>query len=413
VVEEVSNGGTTLFRFHNFDNGYKDEQYESTLNQDYRSSSSPVNSKNIERGKLKQKKIWDSEGKPISETSYQYTSMNQDFVRVIDLTVSSGECGLMIPFGTSYKIYTYPYLLTSETNTVYDQTNANRKMVQTTQYEYADNLLPKKITTTDSQGKTIITTTQYAYETDNVTKNKNMLHLVAEQQTQVGTQVVSKTQNVYIQQATTNNILLNTITHFPTGSTAFEEIGFHYDLKGNIIEFQKQNDIHTSFIWGYYQSYPIAKVNNAEIDQIFYTGFEEATTGVTTNNAKTGRKYWNIATYTVPVTITLYNPQDLVMTYWWRDSNGVWQFQSEAAYTQTITKSGATGLDDIRVYPKGALMTTYTYDPLVGMTSATDPNGQTIYYEYDAFGRLAYIKDEKGNIVKEQKYHYKGQPLED
>lgn len=60
-------------------------------------------------------------------------------------------------------------------------------------------------------------------------------------------------------------------------------------------------------------------------------------------------------------------------------------------------------------------LTTYTYDPLVGLTAVTQTNGQGEIYEYDEVGRLKVVKkmekDASGNAVyktlKEYKYNYK------
>ena len=56
----------------------------------------------------------------------------------------------------------------------------------------------------------------------------------------------------------------------------------------------------------------------------------------------------------------------------------------------------------------GVLLTTYTHQPLVGMLSQTDPTGRPTTYEYDALGRLVRTRNEQGNILVQQQYHYTG-----
>jgi YD repeat-containing protein len=56
-----------------------------------------------------------------------------------------------------------------------------------------------------------------------------------------------------------------------------------------------------------------------------------------------------------------------------------------------------------------AQMTTYTYDPVVGITSTTDAKNMTTYYEYDSFQRLMHIRDKDRNIIKSFCYNYAGQ----
>ncbi len=85
-------------------------------------------------------------------------------------------------------------------------------------------------------------------------------------------------------------------------------------------------------------------------------------------------------------------------------TNGKWEPKVQE-YTNNMILSG-TAIDEVRVYPADALMTTYTYKPLVGMTSETDPSGRTVFYEYDDLGRLIQVKDEFGKIIKEFRYHY-------
>lgn len=79
----------------------------------------------------------------------------------------------------------------------------------------------------------------------------------------------------------------------------------------------------------------------------------------------------------------------LATSYTW-DNNGIYPL------TKTIT-----GTDGIN------LTESWTWKPLVGMETHTDPSGLVTRYEYDTFGRLQYIKNSRGELVKKYEYNYK------
>lgn len=138
-----------------------------------------------------------------------------------------------------------------------------------------------------------------------------------------------------------------------------------------------------------------------------YTSFEE--TGVTNANAKTGTKVFQ-GQYNV--TVPSYAGNYIIS--WWESSNSglTWTFKQQpfvVPYGSSFYTVGGSGLivDEVRLHPETSLMKTYTYSPALGMTSTTDENGNTTYYDYDTFGRLHLIKDSSRKIVKMYQYHYK------
>jgi YD repeat-containing protein len=68
--------------------------------------------------------------------------------------------------------------------------------------------------------------------------------------------------------------------------------------------------------------------------------------------------------------------------------------------------STPVNIDEVRLYPVGAQMTTYTHDPAVGITTTSDTNCEPTYYEYDGLQRLRAVRDARGNLRKHYEYNY-------
>ena len=87
----------------------------------------------------------------------------------------------------------------------------------------------------------------------------------------------------------------------------------------------------------------------------------------------------------------------------------------KAVFGGTIPALGSSALtaaqiSTLRSKLSAALVTTYTYKPLVGILTATAPNGITTYYEYDTFNRLKrtyIIENGTEKTVQSYDYHYK------
>jgi len=85
-----------------------------------------------------------------------------------------------------------------------------------------------------------------------------------------------------------------------------------------------------------------------------------------------------------------------------RNNIATYSNQNSSSYNETNLKNT---LNSLRSTFPNAMVTTYTYKPMVGVSSITDENGKTTTYEYDTFNRLATIKDYLGNILKEFQYN--------
>jgi YD repeat-containing protein len=109
------------------------------------------------------------------------------------------------------------------------------------------------------------------------------------------------------------------------------------------------------------------------------------------------------------------SPDDNITTAYLWDANGTYVMAKveNAIHSQIIALDGKdctynSGIlyNSLKSLVPGAMITTFSYKPLVGMTSQTGPDGRTIYYEYDDFGRLQYTRDNEGKILNKYRYHY-------
>lgn len=174
-----------------------------------------------------------------------------------------------------------------------------------------------------------------------------------------------------------------------------------YDALGNIQQAIGRDSVMVSFLWGSNGMNPVAVVKGAASNDIFYTGFEDATSNVSTT-AMTGAK-----SFTASYTVALPGTGTYKLTYWNKVGSNPWTLVETNISAATTIGGSGTLIDEVRVHPLQAQMTTYTYRPEIGISSVNDPNNSIAFYEYDAFNRLKIIKDTQGNILKNYQYHYK------
>lgn len=208
--------------------------------------------------------------------------------------------------------------------------------------------------------------------------------------------------------ATSGTMVLVDRIQLSSGNGPLEDrIRFHqYDDVGNPIEVSRESDMRIALQWGYNQQLLVAEIKNAQQSKFFYTSFEEGDGNSANGDSRTGLKS-KTGGYSYTVN-GLTSGKNYVLTYW-QKSGSVWGLQtitinnlSGTSYTISLTGQ----VDEVRLYPQGALMTTYSYKPGVGVIHIADVNNQISTYEYDTFNRPHVIKDDAGKIVKQFKYNY-------
>lgn len=201
-----------------------------------------------------------------------------------------------------------------------------------------------------------------------------------------------------------------------------------YDSKGNLIEQSKEFDINNFYIYDYKSTLPVAEITNSSIAKAAYGSFETTSNGLLSTSAG-GRDltdaFTGIYSYKLDgnrsISLSSLSAGDKYSVSVWGKGtvsvnntsisslltrNGWKLFQTTVTGATSITVKGTGLVDDLRIHPVDARMSTYTYNPL-GVTSQTTPDLRTSYFEYDPFGRLTIIRDHNRQIVKKISYFYK------
>lgn len=134
-----------------------------------------------------------------------------------------------------------------------------------------------------------------------------------------------------------------------------------YDSRSNITQYTQDGGVPVSFIWGYRKSEPVAKIENmaySAIPSALVTDLQAASDAIPYNETLLALKMKAVRT--------------------------------DAALSN-------------------AMVTAYSYKPLVGTVTETDPKGSTTAYSYDAFGRLETVKDREGKLLSKNEYQYRTQ----
>ncbi|MDR3714032.1 MAG: hypothetical protein P4L51_14525 [Puia sp.] len=215
-----------------------------------------------------------------------------------------------------------------------------------------------------------------------------------------------------------------------TKDSRYVDETFFTFANGNPLQVLPRNGLTFSYIWDYLNMMPIAKVSNAAQSDIAYTSFEANGQGnwsftgtpATDATAPTGSKSYGLSSGSVSKS-GLTSGTSYIVSYWSKTGssytvtgstsvkqgktiNGWTYFEHTATGNTTITVSGSGSIDELRLYPSTAQMTTYTYTPVLGMTASCDVDNRITYYFYDGLGRLKWIKDQDLNIIKTIQYHY-------
>ncbi|NDV84257.1 hypothetical protein [Bacteroides sp. 51] len=233
----------------------------------------------------------------------------------------------------------------SKTTTVYE---AGTPVVITETNQYNNRNQRIKTTQTSSQSGSLIKEYKYpdsftgTVYTEMITKN--MVHPVVEQITTHNSVEIGRVKTPYAKDSSrTKGLILPDKAESSASGTANLRTDITYDLydaKGNLQQFTTLDGKKTTLLWSYNGQYLVAEIQYAAYNEV-----QSAASALGLN---------------LEALLTTNSPD-------------------------------MTKVNNLRQRLGAAFVTTFTYKPLVGVTSTTDPSGKVTHYDYDSCNRLKEI----------------------
>jgi hypothetical protein len=204
-----------------------------------------------------------------------------------------------------------------------------------------------------------------------------------------------------------------------------------YNTLGIPVQVTNDDGEISTTIFDYNNRLPIATVSNAANSNVAYASFEADGKGNWDYNntpanhvadGVTGLKCFQLGVGNGISKSGLDATKAYTVSYWAKNGsvtvngaavsaiysiNGWSLYIHQVPATSTISVAGTALIDELRLYPKGALMSTIAYIPQTGKISECNENNRITYYEYDDSRRVRIVRDENRNIIKMYEYSYK------
>ena len=161
----------------------------------------------------------------------------------------------------------------------------------------------------------------------------------------------------------------------------FRQVYEKYDSKGNLLQYRKADNAPSSAVWGYNKDYVVLHAENVDYNTLssaINTALQNAGTSPT------------------------YNTLDALLAASSDIHNNAMQQANWTKFNEKLRDILITNASNV-------MLTSYTYNPLTGVSSVTDPRGYTMYYQYDQENRLQFVKDALGQLISENQYNFKNQ----